>query len=336
MSKRFADDGLSGAPENKKATMQLEQIVCSKRVFMKDKARVNNDVIHKLECKGVSSNSQSLIYVESKTIFDKIEENCSYRFTVEKRNLRLYLLDYQLIANVTTECVTNITEEHFLNKQYIKINFKVLGAYKQYDAIKIFGLTKVINFYSQCDLIVPLDRLSCFDYDGSDSKTDRVNVVLTQIYNKLINKWWKFEVICDTTNQDNYVLKLKPRSKYEETDHDETVNNEEENISYRQKKIFSCFKIASSECSKKGDEGKTRLEMKFTTTTGNVVVGSMFTDKEDTFDNAINIGIHIENGSELFCVCSRNSENNNFNVIYYNIHNILVKEADDDVVQILC
>ncbi|AIS92106.1 late expression factor 3 [Erinnyis ello granulovirus] len=336
MSKRSADTNIV-EPSVKKNVITTEQVVILKREFQKGAARVENNVIYKLDCRTVNKKQQNLIYVNSKTDYDAIVENSSYKFTIERRDdKRWHLLEYEMLASEEIVLKAVLLDEDFVNEAEVLVNFYVEGAYAvdDHDCVKIFGVVIVNNNQKQCDLIVKLDGPSCFNFECDESRQQRVKRALTQVYTKMLHKWWVFQVIC----RKPYCCSLLARDNtaINTSDCDIAVDKTvfKNNVSYMINKRFAVTQLLSvSKCEYISGE-KARLMFEFVVENG-TMTGSKFNVKEDdAYEimcdvNSINFEIDI--GKRFYCVYNHKVDEPN---PFYNITSVVCMDSDNVVTSV--
>ncbi|UXX41907.1 lef-3 [Psilogramma increta granulovirus] len=332
MSKRSADTDIATCTV-KKNVITTEQIVILKREFQKGAARVDNNVIYKLDCRTVNKKEQNLIYVNNKQDYDSIEENNSYRFTIERQDdRRWYLLEFKKLISEEVVLKTTLTENDFNDESEVLVNFYVEGAYAvdNYDCIKMFGIVSVADSFKQCNLIVKLDGPSCFNFDVNESRKQRVNRALTQIYTNMLNKWWVFQVICLKKYcmyllvKDNTTINIS-NCTIDITDNINNMNN----LSYTMNKRFTVAELLKvSRCDYVSGD-KARLTFEFLME-NNTLTGSKFNvNEDDAYEimcdvNSINFETSV--GSRFYCVYNYKT---NEEKPFYNIVSVLCIDSDN-------
>lgn len=319
----------------KKNVITTEQLVILKREFQKGAARVDNNVIYKLDCRTVNKKEQNLIYVNTKDEYDMIQENCSYKFTIERQDdRRWYLLEFEKMLSEDVVLKATLTEEDFVNEAEVLINYYVEGAYavSENDCIKLFGVVSMADSLKQCDLIVKLDGPGCFNFDMNESRKQRANRALTQIYTTMLNKWWVFQVIC----RKPYCMSLLVRDNTTINASDCTINVLDEtmninNVSYAINKRFTVAELLKvSRCDYVSGE-KARLTFEFLMN-NHTLTGSKFNVKEDeAYEivcdvNSINFETSI--GSRFYCVYNHKT---NEEKPFYNIVSVLCIDSENCV-----
>lgn len=343
MSKRPIDmaDSINAAPNappEKKNKFVTEQIVLMKREFQKGAARIDNTVIYKLDCKTLNKKQQNLVYVETKEMYDAIEINCSYKFTVERRGRRWYLIDFEKNFNICVELKSTITSNDFVNELEAYVNFFVLGAYLTYDIIKIFGYVNVDDELKQCDLIVKLSGTSCFDFTSDENIVQRIQKGLTKIYNNYLNKWCVFHVVCKNTFNNNCSMYVKDNSSVQDSDVCDDINNlTTNNISYTTNKCFKLSQINSiSKCEQIVTEKSSRIVFEMLLSNDEMLNASKFDVPANTIVEVISdvnsINFEIEVGSKFFCVYAHKL---NEDKPYINLISILGMDEDNVVTSLI-
>ncbi|QOD40065.1 lef-3 [Matsumuraeses phaseoli granulovirus] len=321
MSKRPSETSLMAPTEKKCKITTTEQVVLMKREFKKNEiqkeaARVNNNVIYKLDCKTLNKKEQNLVYVDTKEMYDKIEKDCSYKFTIERRdNKRWYLLNYEKLDSEEVVLKEILTDEDFVNELESFVNFYVEGAYNYNDdeCIKIFGYVKIDDGYKQCDLIVKLDGPSCFNFESHQTKAAKCKKALTKIYTCLLNKWWVFRVYCCKTRNLNYNMLVRDNSGIEESNIDETITGPLKNVSYNTQKTFKLIEIVNickSELIEKSDNLSMRIEIEMLSKNDVLLFGTKFLtnnqleEAHEIVSDISSLNFEIEIGARVFCIYS--------------------------------
>lgn len=253
MAKRSAGSCIDNM-EVKKTLLETEQMVLLKRVFQKDCARMDNNIIYKLDCKDLNSHEKNLVNVCSKKIYDELEVNGAYKFVLERRKNRFFLISYEKIEAKKLDVVDVLTAEDFnLNKE-LKTNFYVSGAY-DYASIKdgvldyihviVFGYINLNNRLCQCDLIIKPYQNCIFNRSESATKADRIKSCLKKVYNELLNKWWVFQVQCSMYGEnDNFTLEVQNYIDISESTVTTSVIPEDiKSISYPTIRVFKTAQI---------------------------------------------------------------------------------------------
>ncbi|UYE99096.1 MAG: hypothetical protein [Betabaculovirus sp.] len=184
----------------------------------------------------------------------------------------------------------------------------------------------------QCDLIVKLDGPGCFNFDMNESRKQRANRALTQIYTTMLNKWWVFQVIC----RKPYCMSLLVRDNTTINASDCTINVLDEtmninNVSYAINKRFTVAELLKvSRCDYVSGE-KARLTFEFLMN-NHTLTGSKFNVKEDeAYEivcdvNSINFETSI--GSRFYCVYNHKT---NEEKPFYNIVSVLCIDSENYV-----
>ncbi|AKN80813.1 late expression factor 3 [Diatraea saccharalis granulovirus] len=348
MSKRPSETVLNIVPAEKKGKIATTpQMVLMKREFQKGNikkgaARMDNNVIYKLDCKTLHKNEQNLVYVENKEMYDQIEKDASYNFTIEKRANRWYLLSFERKECEEIEFKEMLSLNDFSNELEVKVPVFVEAAYdsnNKHYTIKIIGCINLDGVYKQCDLVLSLNGTTCFNFDIRETKLQRSKRALTTIYTEMVNKWCVFHVTCHKTHNNNYNLIVNEYSKIDKYNLDKVIDEDQQtspinNISYSTtrsfkfvevKKIFKCEFIT---------EGPKRLVIGFETTNNVLVCGAKFFMANEDDENAItdimsdinSINFDIDTGTKVYCVYSYTPRGDN---LLYNVITMLNKEEDE-------
>ncbi|ABC61226.1 LEF-3 [Choristoneura occidentalis granulovirus] len=332
MSKRSAETDIA-QPTTKKNVISTDQVVILKRMFQKGAARIENDVIYKLDCRTINKKEQNLVYVDNKKDYDAIVENCSYNFVIEKQSdKRWHLLSFEKIKEIEIELKQTLTLEDFKSETEVLINFFVEGAYivGNNECIKIFGCVSVSNEYKQCDLIIKLDGPSCFNFDFKESKIERANRALTIIYTKLLNKWSVFQVVCRESY--NLNLLVKDNTVVVESDINDILDgNNFNNISYTTNKRYAVAEILTVSRCEYVNKDNPRMMFEFTTE-NKPLIGSKFNVKPDDANEIESdvISINFENclGYKFYCVYNYKLNDDNS---FINITSVISIDKDFEV-----
>nr|ACJ03771.1 late expression factor 3 [Pieris rapae granulovirus] len=307
MSKRPSETTMD-SPTKKKIIMTTDQVVFMKREFQKGAARLENNVIYKLDCRTVNEKKQNLVYVRTKEMYDSIEINCSYKFTIERQeNKRWYLINYEKLQDCKIAIKENLDTKDFEKETETLVNFFIEGAYdcNNNDSIKIFGYVKIDNEYRQCDLVVKLNGPSCFNFETHESKKNRSDRALTKIYKEMINKWWVFQVMCRKI-YNNYSLLILDNTIYEESNVSDIVTQLVQNVSYVSEKRYKMSEIIQVSKCEYVQSANPRIAFSLTTIDNNLLFGSKFNVKEDDAHDLLSdvnsINFEINTGAKFYCI----------------------------------
>nr|UYX49731.1 LEF-3 [Darna trima granulovirus] len=249
MSKRPIDNS-DMTTTLKVSIKETVQTVLMKRIFQKSTNSVDN-VCYKLDCQLINTKKKNLINVLNKEDYDNIKLHHTYKFTIKNDGLnsRWYLVKYQLLNNVEINLVSSLELSMFENESKIKVNYFVQGVYDCINTcVKMFGLIKLNGEYKQCDMVVQLDKTSCFNFTPEDSELNRSIKCLTTIHKELLNKWSVFTVSCRKYNI-YYSMVVIDDTTIEKSDLQDTEFYLTNNISYGNNKIFMYKQIESvSKC----------------------------------------------------------------------------------------
>ncbi|AAK70773.1 ORF113 LEF-3 [Cydia pomonella granulovirus] len=330
MSKR-ASESITMAG-GKKTLTAVEQVVLLKREFHKGVARIENNVIYKLDCKSLNEKTQSLVCVESKKMFDEIETDCSYKFVLERRdNRRFYLLSYEKMDNVVITLKPDLVAEDFENELETLANVYVQGAYQHNDIIKVFGLIEFDGDYKQIDMYIRLNGSSCFKFDPETSRDERIDTVMSKCYKELLNKWWVFHVTCSRFRQ-YHKLVVRDNTSIQESDNTYTPADDcFENISYGPNKTFVLEEIkavckceyvktnnpmksnsgADTKASSKCDD---RISFELKTARDRIMYATKFGVSQDVAEETVSdvgsANYSLSLGGKLYCVYTKKVDDN--------------------------
>lgn len=263
-----------------------------------------------------------------------IQENCSYRFTIERQDdRRWYLLEFEKIFGEEVTLKTTLAEEDFVNEAEVLVNYYVEGAYavNEHDCIKLFGVVNVADSLKQCDLIVKLNGPSCFNFDINESRKQRANRALTQIYTSMLNKWWVFQVICRKKFCKSLLVKDNTTINSSDCTIDIMDIMNISNVSYTVNKRLTVAELLKvSRCDYVSGD-KARLTFEFMMET-NSLTGSKFNVKEDdAYEimcdvNSINFETSI--GSRFYCVYNYKTDEEK---PFFNIVSVICIDSDNNV-----
>lgn len=328
------------AVSGKKKLVTTEQLVLMKREFQKSTENgfsKTDNVIYKLDCKTLNKKEQNLIYVNTKKMYDEIEKDCSYKFTIERRqDKRWYLLSHEKLASESVVLKPLLSMQDFEDETEALVNFYVEGAYACNDAVKIFGYVNVFESYKQCDLVIKVTGSSCFQFESHETKNERIRRALSKIYNEMLNKWFVFHVTCKKTYNKNYTLIVRDDTVTERSDVNDDVSEPVANLSYTNNKHFKLTEVLRvSLCEHKGkNEGVSapRIQFEMSTQDNDCFVGSKFLSSNDDVQEILSdvnsINFNIEAGFKVYCVYSMTTAAEKS---YVNVVSMVLKDDDDDV-----
>nr|AJA91736.1 late expression factor 3 [Adoxophyes orana granulovirus] len=323
MSKRsneniaITDDGLT-VKKNKLCV--TDQIVTMKREFIKGSMRMDNRVIYKLDCKTLHKKEQNLIYVETKDMFDKIEKDSSYKFTIERHdNGRWYLKEFEKLNDVVVSLKEFLTQADFEGETETLINFYVEGAYESNDCelIRIFGFVNFDNTMNQCELFVRLDQESCFKFNPEASRREKSKQALTEIIKNYVNKWCVFHVLCRVNYNKKFNLIIKNNTCVKVNDIQMEKPSIDNLVSCSSDKIYNMVEIKQvCKCELVENGTVDRIAFEFKLNNESYLKGSKFNikkeDAEDIVSDIQSINFDIDSGEYIFyCVYSYKSNVDN-------------------------
>lgn len=282
--------------------------------------RINNKQIYRVKSrnsKGVSS------VIVTKEAYDKIRENRSYNFKVEKKSDRkYYLVEFEEVAKIVPKN-DNLKRSDFDSARDVNVSMKVCFAYElkrsaKFSMIKLVGVVKIEGEYCQIDVLVDLANSTCFGFTSNDDNAYRVSKALTEFF-KLCDKWCSVEVQCvkSSTNGVYYKMQLSD-NRMEEVEEDEAQTLDYEcsntvmcNVSYKEKE-FRMESLQRLECKilEYSRDGRSKKMIKFMMyTKGGEFEGVSFLSDninddllQEILSDVMNVNMDIGQDHDVYCV----------------------------------
>ncbi|AAM70303.1 late expression factor 3 [Phthorimaea operculella granulovirus] len=293
-TKRSASSDDINVPPVSRSKCQMQQRILLKREFLQQSNKQNDNVVlYKVDCENTANKQRSMVYVETKELYDSLVKENTYDMELERRqNNRWWLVSAQECEGIIVEPpqkITSLLENHFKDPTitYI-VDIYVQNAYPSNNYVKIIGLTEYNYQMYQIDLICYINKIQAFEISPELPIEIRMGQLINDVQTRLQNQWWSFNVVCKMFNG-RKTLELKEYSKLESTEKPEVcIPKEFTNLLYIDKYCVCepIVGVSNAEALDKHNSLAPRISMTVETQDGTKLQGLKFLTNTDTLVTA--------------------------------------------------